>query len=86
MSIDFGTRHTHASVEGVEAMFKLNVAQADRWIRIVLGLGLLSLLFILDGGTRYIGLVGLIPLITGAVGFCPLYALFGFSTRVQATR
>ncbi|HKI83813.1 MAG TPA: DUF2892 domain-containing protein [Candidatus Krumholzibacteria bacterium] len=67
-------------------MFKLNVAQADRWIRIVLGLGLLSLLFILDGGTRYIGLVGLIPLITGAVGFCPLYALFGFSTRVQATR
>lgn len=67
-------------------MFKLNVAQTDRWVRVVLGLGLLSLLFFLNGATRYIGLVGLIPLITGAVGFCPLYALFGFSTKAQAAR
>ena len=62
-------------------MFTQNIGQADRWIRIVLGLGLLSLLFILSGGVRYVGLIGLIPLITGAAGSCPLYAVFGVSTK-----
>lgn len=57
-----------------------NVGTTDRIIRIVLGLLLLSGLVILHGSIRYVGLIGLIPLLTAAVGFCPLYRLFGIRT------
>lgn len=57
-----------------------NVGTADRIIRVILGLALLSLLFILDGGIKYIGLIGVIPLATGIAGFCPLYTLVHIST------
>lgn len=50
----------------------------DRGIRIVLGLGLLSLIFV--GPKTLIGLVGLVPLLTGIVGSCPLYTLLGIRT------
>lgn len=59
---------------------KRNVGGADKAARIVVGLLLLSLIVFLDGGVRWIGLVGLIPLVTGIFGYCPLYQLFGFSS------
>lgn len=59
---------------------KKNVGNIDRWIRIVLGLALLSLIVFLNGGIRWIGLIGLIPLVTGLINFCPIYALLGVST------
>ena len=59
---------------------KANVGGVDKVLRIVVGLGLLSLILILEGNARWWGLVGLIPLLTGLVNFCPLYTLFGFST------
>ncbi len=59
---------------------KVNVGGVDKILRIVVGLGLLSLILILEGNARWWGLVGLIPLLTGLVNFCPLYTLFGFST------
>ena len=58
----------------------MNVGTVDRWIRIIVGLAVLSLIFILQDGIRWIGLVGLVPLLTGILGFCPLYALFHVST------
>ena len=57
-----------------------NVGGADKALRIVAGLGLLSLLFLLHGGMRWLGLMGLVPLLTAATGFCPLYALVGIRT------
>lgn len=57
---------------------KTNEGNVDRILRIVLGLGLLSLVFV--GPQTMWGLVGLVPLLTGAVGFCPLYKVFGFNT------
>ena len=56
-----------------------NEGIADRAIRVVLGLGLLSLVFI--GPHTWFGLVGLVPLVTGLVGFCPLYRVLGLNTR-----
>jgi len=47
---------------------------------VVAGLVLLSLLFILEGDARWIGLIGLVPLGTAAMGFCPLYPLVGMNT------
>lgn len=59
---------------------KANVGKTDRIIRIILGLALLSLFFILDGGMRYIGLVGIVLLLTAFIKFCPLYAIFRVNT------
>lgn len=60
---------------------KKNVGSVDRWIRIVLGIVLLSLIVFLDGGIRWIGLIGLIPLVTGVLNYCPIYALLKISTN-----
>jgi hypothetical protein len=57
-----------------------NVGGIDRALRIVVGLAVLSLVFVLDGTARWWGLVGLVPLLTGLVRFCPLYGLFGINT------
>jgi len=60
---------------------KKNVGKADKWIRIISGIAILCLLFLLNGNLRWLGLIGLIPLITGLIGYCPLYALFQISTN-----
>jgi hypothetical protein len=60
---------------------KKNVGRTDQWVRVIVGAALLSMVFILSGGIRWIGLIGFIPLITGIFGYCPLYSLFGVSTR-----
>ena len=60
---------------------KANVGTVDRVIRIVAGLALVSLLFILEGNARGWGLVGLPLLVTGLVGWCLLYVPFGIDTR-----
>jgi hypothetical protein len=57
-----------------------NVGGVDRVVRIVVGLGLLSLLFLLEGNARWWGLIGLVPLATGALGWCPAYLPFGIKT------
>jgi hypothetical protein len=59
---------------------KANVGGIDKVVRIVAGLALLSLVFILEGSARWWGLVGLVPLATGLFGYCPAYSLFGLST------
>jgi len=55
-----------------------NVGSLDRLLRIVAGLALLSLVFV--GPKTLWGLVGLVPLGTALIGFCPAYALFGIRT------
>jgi hypothetical protein len=55
-----------------------NEGTVDRLIRVVVGLGVLSLSIV--GPKSPWGLVGLVPLLTGLVGFCPLYRLVGIST------
>ncbi len=56
----------------------LNVGSTDRVIRVVLGLVLLSLVFV--GPKTMWGLIGLIPLVTGLFGRCALYSLLGMNT------
>lgn len=59
---------------------KANVGGIDRILRILAGLGLLAFAAFGEGPARWWGLVGLVPLATGSLAFCPLYPLFGFST------
>jgi hypothetical protein len=57
---------------------KTNEGTLDRALRVGLGVALLALVFV--GPRSLWGLVGLVPLLTGLVGFCPLYRLLGIST------
>lgn len=59
---------------------KRNLGNADRVVRVILGLFLLSLLIGLHTSAKYFGLIGLIPLVTAIVGYCPLYSLIGIKT------
>jgi len=59
---------------------KANVGGVDKTLRIIAGLAILSLVFILDGKARWWGLFGLVPLLTGITGYCPAYPLLGVGT------
>jgi hypothetical protein len=58
-----------------------NIGDVDRMVRILAGLAILSLFFVLDGANRWWALAGFVPLVTGLVRWCPAYLPFGFSTR-----
>lgn len=57
-----------------------NVGGIDRSLRIIVGLAVLALFFVLEGNARYWALVGVVPLLTGIFRFCPAYTLLGVST------
>ena len=55
-----------------------NVGGIDRTLRILIGLALIS-----GAATNTIGMwgyLGVVPLLTGLIGWCPPYAIFGFNT------
>ncbi|MDR2013693.1 MAG: DUF2892 domain-containing protein [Rhodanobacter sp.] len=55
-----------------------NVGSADRIARIVIGLVLIALVFV--GPKTPWGWIGIVPLLTAIVSFCPLYRLLGIRT------
>ncbi|MHB0952681.1 MAG: YgaP family membrane protein [Allorhizobium sp.] len=62
-------------------MFTKNVGSADRIVRVILGLAILSLFYFYPNAWwRYYTLIGLVPLLTGLFSFCPLYSMLGMST------
>jgi hypothetical protein len=63
---------------------KKNIHPVERIARVVVGLVLTSLAF--WGPSNDWFLLGLIPLSTGIVGWCPLYALFGISTCPHSSK
>lgn len=59
-------------------MFKSNVGGIDKVLRIVLGAVLIALVFV--GPKTAWGWIGVVPLVTGLFGTCPLYTLLGIRT------
>ena len=64
-------------------MLTQNVGGVDRIVRIVLGLALIVIGYFVLGGTAgiIVGAIGIILLLTGLIGWCPLYLPFHFSTK-----
>jgi hypothetical protein len=62
----------------MHVMLSKNVGSIDRILRIVVGLGLISLVFV--GPQTPWGWIGIVPLLTAAISFCPLYTLIGIRT------
>lgn len=56
----------------------MNEGTVDRTLRVLAGLAVVSMVFV--GPQTMWGWLGLIPLVTGLVGSCPLYTALGFST------
>ncbi|MBU6206744.1 MAG: DUF2892 domain-containing protein [Alphaproteobacteria bacterium] len=57
---------------------RLNVGSIDRMLRIIVGLVLISLVFV--GPKTMWGWIGVIPLATGLIRICPLYSILGINT------
>ena len=65
-------------------LLKHNVGKIDRLVRIILGLLLIGNVFF--ALQHPIGWIGVILLITGIAGICPLYSLLGMNTKSAAER
>jgi Protein of unknown function (DUF2892) len=67
---------------GGRIMFATNEGKLDRGLRVVVGLALLVWFFVDHGQGfwHYAKLIGVVPLLTGLVGTCPVYSLLGIST------
>jgi hypothetical protein len=63
-----------------------NVGNTDRKARILIGLTLLALFFVLDGNVRWFGLFGVLIIDTGLRSFCPLYSLIRIKTCAPARK
>ncbi|MFT3670676.1 DUF2892 domain-containing protein [Aestuariivirga sp.] len=57
---------------------KTNEGSIDRALRIIVGIGVLSLAFI--GPQTPWGYIGIVPILTGLIGWCPAYTLLGINT------
>ena len=57
-----------------------NVGSIDRVVRVALGFVLLSTVFLVGEGLWWWGAIGLVPLLTGLMGWCPIYPLLGLNT------
>ena len=58
----------------------INVGSIDRALRIVLGIALISQVFVGPLGPALWGWIGVIPLATAVMGWCPAYSLLGIKT------
>lgn len=56
----------------------INAGKVDRTIRVVAGLGLI--IFGIINSNLIVAGIGAIPLLTGAIGFCPFYPIFKLNT------
>ena len=74
------SRHTvtqaeqYIFLEGIQLM-PTNIQSAERFVRVAIGVALLCIVVFVPGFWRWAGLIGLVPLATGLIGWCPLYAL-----------
>ena len=59
-------------------VFPTNEHAVERVLRVLVGVGVLSLAFV--GPKTPWGYLGIVPLLTGAIGSCPLYTVLGLST------
>jgi hypothetical protein len=60
-----------------------NMGSFDRWVRFIVGAIVVALVFV--GPQTQWGWLGIILMASAVVDFCPLYSLFGWSTRHESS-
>ena len=78
VSIDDPLIIAHSQIIRESHMFSTNEGAFDRILRILVGIGLIAIVFI--GPKTPFGWIGLVPLLTGFIGWCPLYTVLGLRT------
>jgi hypothetical protein len=68
----------------MSALLKINEHPLERVARVVLGVGLVAMAAM--GTIGVWGYIGVLPLLTGALGSCPIYTVFGLSTCPLKTK
>ena len=59
---------------------KKNIGSTDKMIRLVAAVIIFALYFVLPENLKWLALIGIVPLATALVGFCPLYPLVKMNT------
>ncbi len=67
----------------MDKLLPKNEHKIERAARVVIGIALLSIVFV--GPQSMWGLIGIVPLLTGLLGSCPLYTVLGMSTCPMET-
>lgn len=62
---------------------KPNVGSIDRIARVIVGLVLLSMLLWVPGNAKWLGLIGIVPILTAVLRWCPAYLPFGINTGAK---
>lgn len=57
-----------------------NIGNFERILRIVVGFALIAAFFLNDSAYSWLYLLGIVPLATGVIGWCPPYQLLGINT------
>ncbi|MEN8204686.1 MAG: DUF2892 domain-containing protein [Pseudomonadota bacterium] len=68
----------------MNSLFKSNIGKIDRIIRVIIGVLLVGNVF--TGLQTPIGWIGLILIVTGAFGICPVYSLLGINTKSMSEK
>ena len=58
-----------------------NIGKWEARIRYVVGIVLLTLLVLIESNWRWLGLIGIIPIVTATISWCPVWHLFHINTR-----
>ena len=62
---------------------KTNIGKADKTVRIIIGVVILALGFWFKS---WLGLIGIVPIVTALIGWCPAYLPFGINTCKTKTK
>ncbi len=57
-----------------------NIGSTERTFRIIIGVSILPLIAVLEGNLRWLGLIGIVPIITGIMSWCPAWFVLGIRT------
>ncbi len=59
---------------------KKNVGGVDKIVRLIAAVIIFALYFVLPENLKWVSLLGVVPMVTAFMGFCPLYPLFKINT------
>jgi hypothetical protein len=60
---------------------KANVGTVDKVIRVILGIALLSLFYFVEGPVKWVGLLGIVLIVTAIMSWCPIFAMLGIRSN-----
>ena len=77
----YQTNRRIGRIGGREEIMHANVGTTDRIVRLALTVVLFAIFFVVPGPLHWVGLLGIVTLVTAFAGYCPLYSVLGLTTH-----